>query len=264
MDDARPTYAFGDTDVAARRLALVASVFEPPSRAFLEHAVPSPPAVALDLGCGPGFTTRLVAAVTGADRVVGIDASAAFLERARATAPPGCDFVEHDVTTVPLPGAPADVVYCRLLLAHLPDPAAVVAAWAGSLRPGGRLLLDELESMTPEHPLLEEYERVVVDLVAATGGLMYAGPAISGLTGGEGWRRVESAVRVLPIAGAVAARMYAMNLAVWRHDPHIVRRHPAERIDRLGRELDRLAATPAGDSGVVTWRLRHMVFEADA
>jgi hypothetical protein len=31
----RSTYAFGDSDLAARRLALVAEVFDQPSRAFL-------------------------------------------------------------------------------------------------------------------------------------------------------------------------------------------------------------------------------------
>jgi hypothetical protein len=57
-------YAFGDTSLAARRLALLADVFEPPSRAFLEQfAGPvssgaEPLDLAVDLGGGPGHSTR--------------------------------------------------------------------------------------------------------------------------------------------------------------------------------------------------------------
>jgi trans-aconitate 2-methyltransferase len=98
--------------------------------------------VALDLGCAPGSATRLLAEVTGAGRTVGIDTSSSFLEVASATPAP---FVRQDATTVPLPGAPVDLIYCRLLLAHVPDPVAAVRAWATQLTPGGRLLVDEME-----------------------------------------------------------------------------------------------------------------------
>ena len=66
-------YAFGDGPAAARRLDLLAELFEPASRTFLERvaglaggdgpAGPAgrPPGVAVDVGCGPGHTTRLVA-----------------------------------------------------------------------------------------------------------------------------------------------------------------------------------------------------------
>ncbi len=57
-------YLFQDTDLAARRLAVLAEVFAPASRAFLLDVVQSRPELALDLGCGPGYTTRLLAEVT--------------------------------------------------------------------------------------------------------------------------------------------------------------------------------------------------------
>jgi hypothetical protein len=61
-------YAFGDSTPAARRLALLAEVFEPTSRAFLDHVgtrLAGPPGLAVDLGCGPGHTTRLLSSVLG-------------------------------------------------------------------------------------------------------------------------------------------------------------------------------------------------------
>ena len=60
--------------------------------------------------------------------------------------PPGagparCRFQVADVTRTPLPGAPADLIYARFLVVHLPDPHAAVAALgrpaASGRRPGG-------------------------------------------------------------------------------------------------------------------------------
>ena len=46
-------YLFGDTDLAARRLGVLAEVFGPSSRAFIRSAVAGKPALAVDVGCGP-------------------------------------------------------------------------------------------------------------------------------------------------------------------------------------------------------------------
>src|SRR5215471_7801964 len=76
----RDDYTFGDSDLAAERLRLLAEAFAPSSRAFLERLAREPAAVAVDLGCGPGYTTALLASLTGARRTVGLDASARFIE----------------------------------------------------------------------------------------------------------------------------------------------------------------------------------------
>jgi len=80
-------YTYGESDAAAQRLALVAQTFESSTESFLRRVVTRPPELAVDLGCGPGFTTRLIARATGARRVVGLDRSDAFLRRARGVAP---------------------------------------------------------------------------------------------------------------------------------------------------------------------------------
>ena len=135
-------YSFGDSDVAARRLALVAQVFEPTSRALLAESVP------------PGATSRSTSAAGRGTRpgcwprparsTLGLDGSERYVAAARAgTDDPAVSFACHDVTSLPLPQAPADVVYARLLLAHLPgapavaevaDPVAAEAACSSSRR----------------------------------------------------------------------------------------------------------------------------------
>ena len=255
----RPSYTFGDTPLAAERLRLVARVFAEPSRAFLNEVAPARPRIALDLGCGPGVTTRLVAEVTGAARTIGLDASTAFLALAAIDAPPGVEFAVHDVTGLPLPEAPVDLVYCRLLLAHLPDPGAAVAAWASQLAPGGRLLVDEMEWIETNHPVLATYEETVVGLVASRGAPMYAGPIVDGIRAGSGWLQRSSVVRVFPVATSAAARMFSMNLTTWRDDPHIRAQHSPDAIERLARDLG--ALTESSDTGDITWGIRQAVYE---
>jgi trans-aconitate 2-methyltransferase len=260
-DNGRPRYTFGDTPLAAERLQIVARVFEPPSRSFLRGAVATPPRLALDLGCGPGLTTRLVAEVTGAQRTVGVDTSPAFLDLAAIDAPAQVAFVRHDATELPLPEAPADLIYCRLLLAHLADPAATVTGWVSQLTPDGVLLVDEVEWIETKHPVLERYEETVVGLVASRGGPMYAGPIVDALHAGSGWRQRSSAVRVVPVATGAAARMYSMNLATWRDDPHIREEHAPDAIDALADDLE--ALTVATGTGAITWGVRQVAYVRD-
>src|SRR5205807_10588928 len=94
------TYSFGDDKIAARRLDLVAHVFDEPSRLFVASVLDEPPSIAVDLGCGPGYTTRLLPEATGAAHVFGVDSSPAFLDAAWKTAGPHVEFVAHDVTRV--------------------------------------------------------------------------------------------------------------------------------------------------------------------
>jgi trans-aconitate 2-methyltransferase len=234
-------------------------VFATATRDFLGAHVDHRPRLAVDLGCGPGHSTRLLAEVTAAERVVGLDASESFLDEARRSV--GNDrisFARHDATVVPFPTPPPDLVFARLLLAHLPEPAAVAASWAAQLAPGGRLLLDEVEWIETRHPALAFYEEVVVGLVGSRGALMYAGPAIAGLEG-EGWRRRSSQVRVVPVRTADAAAMYAMNLGTWRHDPFVDSTYDPEPIEGLARDLEALARSTA--TGEITWGLRQVALE---
>ena len=147
------SYTFGDADVAAQRLAVVNEVFGSTSRALLEAAVKHPPALAYDLGCGPGHSTRLVAQTTGAKTTVGLERSEAHLARAASSALEGTRFVAWDVTELPFPAGRADLIYARLLLAHLKDPRDVALSWTTQLREGGLLVVDARLSSPSFRPI---------------------------------------------------------------------------------------------------------------
>jgi len=158
-------YTFGDGQVAADRLALLAATYEPSSARLLRMCASLAPRWAIDLGCGPGYSTRLLHAVVAPATTIGADASPEHVARARATAPPGVDYAVHDVTVAPLPGAQApDLLYCRFLLTHLRDPARALATWAAAAGERATLVVEETVQMSSSHPALRHYYRLVADL----------------------------------------------------------------------------------------------------
>jgi trans-aconitate 2-methyltransferase len=197
----------------------------------------------------------LVADITGAALVVGLDMSESFLRSARRRA--GVAFACADATCG-FPTRAPDLVYCRLLLAHLPDPQHIVGAWAGQLRGGGLLLLDEVEWIRTNNPVLARYEEIVTAMVGFRGAHISVGPYITGL-GGDGWRPRSGALRRYGVATADAARMYAMNLTTWRHNSFVVDNYDAAIIDDLATGLAELTTSTA--TGEIEWGLRQVAYE---
>jgi SAM-dependent methyltransferase len=92
----------------------------------------------LDLGCGEGQIARLVAGA-GAERVVGVDASAAQVAEARRRGG-GPAYVRGSATALPLPTAWFDAVVTCLVLEHVADLDGALDEVARVLRPGGRFV----------------------------------------------------------------------------------------------------------------------------
>jgi trans-aconitate 2-methyltransferase len=256
MSESGSQYAFGDTVVARERLQLVGAVFDPPSRAFLARAVPAPPERAADLGCGPGRTTHLVHEVTGARRTVGLDRSPEFVAAARADAAAGIDYHVWQAAD-PLPGDPPDLVYARLLLAHLPRPAEYIARWASQLRAGGRLLVDEVERIETGDDVFREYLAMTTALVRSGGSEMLAGPLLARVPLAGDCELIDDRVVTLAVPPAVAARMFLLNLTVWGGSPWITATYGPEAVARIGRDLERISGGSA--AGDITWKMRQIV-----
>ena len=112
-------------------------------RLLREH-LPEPPAEVLDLGCGTGTLTVLLA--EGGHRVHGVDLAPAMVAAARAKiAASGTTATVEvgDASDPPGRAGAYDVVLTRHVLWALPDPSAALSRWVRLLRPGGRLLLVE-------------------------------------------------------------------------------------------------------------------------
>ena len=215
----RDTYTFGDSPVAADRLRLLAEVYAAPSADLLGRYVPHGPALALDLGCGPGHTTTLLHRVTGAARTIGVERSPAYLALAREQAPPGVEYVEQDVVD-PLPG-PADVIFARFLLTHLADPRRAVRNWAQALAPGGRLVLQEVARLVSADPALGRYYELVAELQEAHGQELTIGSRFAELADTAGLAVGHLGVRQLRPDPREMATLHVLNLRTWRAQPDL-------------------------------------------
>jgi ubiquinone/menaquinone biosynthesis C-methylase UbiE len=109
----------------------------------------SPGARVLDLGCGTGADTRRLAALVGPDgEAVGIDASASMIsvarQRVEGTGLP-LSFHVGDAMQLDLPTDSFDAVRCERLLIHVPDPATVLDEMVRVVRPGGRIVVIDVD-----------------------------------------------------------------------------------------------------------------------
>ena len=252
MSEALPpatSYAFGDSALARERLGIVAAAFEAPTRRLLTDLPPMQPRYVVDMGCGPGYTSALLRERFPHSEVTGLDASAAMVEEARARVA-GAWFTIADVTA-PL-RLPADVVYSRLLLGHLADPATALDRWVAALRPPGLLVCEEPVSYRGEDPIFSEYEVMVEAVVAARGANLRAAPALDReLRGCELLidRVVEHAV-----PAAAAAAMFWRNASVW-----------GDEIAGASAMVERLRAFEQTDpDDAVVWELRQTVWSRRA
>jgi trans-aconitate 2-methyltransferase len=95
------------------------------------------PSSVVDLGCGPGNSTELLARRWPHAAITGVDSSAEMLASARA-ALPGVSWVQADVGTWS-PEGKADLLFANAVLHWLPDHAALLPRLMDRLAPGGAL-----------------------------------------------------------------------------------------------------------------------------
>jgi 2-polyprenyl-3-methyl-5-hydroxy-6-metoxy-1,4-benzoquinol methylase len=166
-----------------------------------------------EVGAGGGTVTGWLServGVTG--RVVATDIDVWALASSRGV---NVEAVRHDVGAEEAPGSGFDLVHARLVLEHVYDYAAGLAAMAGALRPGGWLLAESADPLL--QPLacpdeagsaqaLANKVRHAIWAVETHSGQKRFGRMLPRLLRGAGLSDVQAEVR-FPLGGPDAVRL---------------------------------------------------------
>jgi ubiquinone/menaquinone biosynthesis C-methylase UbiE len=113
----------------------------------------------LDVGCGPGFYVTELLELVGRDgSVVGVDVSADMLAVAarRAQGHANVEFHEAHATSLPFPDASFDRALCVQVLEFVPDVSSALREMRRALRPGGQVLVWDVDWATLSWHALDE------------------------------------------------------------------------------------------------------------
>ena len=250
-------YTYGTTEAAANRLEEIAKFFNPLAHQFIRQHLSNPTNSALDLGCGPGFTTDMLSKATGGLNVYGIDKSADFLKLATARFK-HCTFIEHDVTKTPLP-VRADVMYLRFLFSHLKDVVELVNRWIAELQDNGIVFIEEVEDVTTEVPVFQKYLKINAGLIASQGANLYVGATLA--DGAYNAVVLCNECVTIPVANFKAATWFLPNtLTIWKEEKYIL-----DNVTQAEREEIATAISRIKDSGDAregsTWKIRRLVLK---
>jgi SAM-dependent methyltransferase len=176
------------------RLRVLARAMAPTTSALLDRVGLAPGMRCLDAGCGGGdVTCELGRRVSPGGRAVGLDVDETKVDLAReeadARAIGNVEYRVGDILETDL-GPAHDAIYVRFLLTHLADPAAAVGRIAAGLRPGGVLIVEDIDFTGafchPPSPAYERYAQVYTQTAWARGFDPNIGPRLPGLLAGAG------------------------------------------------------------------------------
>jgi len=113
------------------------------------------PAQVVDLGCGPGNSTELLAQRFPQAQILGVDNSAAMLAQARERLP-AVAFVQDDIATW-APGVAPDLIYANAALQWVGAHEQLIPRLFAALAPGGVLAVQMPDNFNePSHRLMRE------------------------------------------------------------------------------------------------------------
>ncbi|MBX3186619.1 MAG: methyltransferase domain-containing protein [Labilithrix sp.] len=181
------------------RLKVLSRVMHAATSAALERAGLGAGMRCLDVGCGAGEVTFEIARRVGSTgRVVGVDLDDVKLDLARREAEvarlTGVELVRRDVTSLDGEGE-YDFVYARFLLTHLADPLDLLTRFRRLLRPGGAVLIEDIDFAGyfchPRRDAHDRYVELYTKAVQNRGADPLIGPRLPGLLADAAFEQVS-------------------------------------------------------------------------
>jgi SAM-dependent methyltransferase len=217
------TYALGHADAEVQRLLLQGRLYDDYTEHALRLAGLRPGMRVLDVGSGPGDVSFIAARLVGpSGTVLGVDAAPEMIELARTRAAEkglsAVRFTQAGIDAIAL-DEPVDAVIGRLILMHLPDPAATLRRLGSSVRPGGVIAFSENDitgtSSIPDMPLFARVTEGIVRAFEAMGLSARFGTTLHAIFADAGLG-APRLVLGTPIGTAADTDMLAYAAEVWR------------------------------------------------
>ena len=173
----------------------VPAMFEPLAWATLAKITMPKAGNIVDVACGTGALTRLIAEkMPGRGKITGTDLNATMIEVAKATQPATrheIDWCVADIGNLPFDGGRFDMAFVQQGLQFFPDKAAALAEIRRVLRDDGRLILTCWRAISPfNQAIAAALARHVGDAAAEKASAPFSfrdGKLIAGLLGGAGF-----------------------------------------------------------------------------
>jgi SAM-dependent methyltransferase len=201
-------------DRARRRLTLLEQHLDPMTKRRMTALGIRHGWRCLEVGAGGGsMAVWLCEQIGPTGRVVATDINTKLLQDLNL---PNLEIMEHDISVHSLPDRGFDIVHARWLLHHLREPERAIHRMIDVLRPGGWLLIEDVDYF----PIHTSGSRLYVDfMVALSGNIVKASGRdcfwareLPGLVAGTGLRRVggEGDFPVLQ-GGTPLAELYSLS-----------------------------------------------------
>lgn len=179
-------YVLGNLDNEIERLEIQSAFFEPLTRQTLSRAGVRKGMRCLDVGCGAGSVTLILADLVGEKgEVIGTDVEEKYLQYCRKyVSKTNVKFMHDDISNSGLAKESFDIIYSRFMFVHLKDTRKAIRSMKQLVKKGGAIIIEELDHASdswlcyPENQSVNTLRDIYVDLVKKSGGDPFAGRKI--------------------------------------------------------------------------------------
>jgi ubiquinone/menaquinone biosynthesis C-methylase UbiE len=182
-------YVLGNLENEITRLEIQSAFFEPLTRQTLLKAGIKKGMRCLDVGCGAGSVTRILAEMVGKKGwVTGTDVEEKYLQYCRNyMSQPNMNFMQDDICNSRLAKESFNAIYSRFMFVHLTDPRKAIHSMKQLVKKGGSIIIEELDHAPdswlcyPDSQSVNALREIYFTLVKKAGGDPFAGRKIYSL-----------------------------------------------------------------------------------
>lgn len=186
-DILKTDYILGNNANEILRLKIQSSMFEDMAKDSLVKAGVKKGMICADIGCGPGYVTKMIGNMVGEKgRVVGIDINEDYIKYCkRNLRKKNMSFLCYDITkSKNIPDESFDITYSRFMFVHLSNKKKALEEIIRITKKNGTVIVQDLDHAPnswftyPKRQSVEKLRSIYVKLVKEAGGDPFVGRKI--------------------------------------------------------------------------------------